>query len=73
MCLAVPLKVIEIKGDTAVVERGGVSRKVRIDLLRSVDVGDYVLVHAGIAIERIDPEEADRTLHAIRMVTDEIY
>ena len=48
MCLAVPMKVVEIVGDTARVEQEGVSRKVRIDLLPGVELGDYVLVHAGI-------------------------
>ncbi len=59
MCLAVPMKLIEIKdeGDTkrGVVETGGVMREVDLTLLKDVKTGDYVIVHAGFAIEKIDP------------------
>ena len=72
MCLAVPMKVVEITGDTARVEQEGVSRKVRIDLLPGVELGDYVLVHAGIAIERVRPEEAEETLRLMRILDVEI-
>lgn len=72
MCLAIPMKVVEIDGDTAVVEQEGVSRKARIDFLDGVQLGDYVLVHAGIAIERVRPDEAEETLRLIRMLTDEV-
>ena len=66
------MKVIEIQGSTAVVEQEGVSRNVRVDFLDGVQLGDYVLVHAGIAIERVRPEEAEETLRLIRMLTDEV-
>jgi len=72
MCLAIPMKVVEIEGSTAVVEQEGVSRKARIDFLDGVQIGDYVLVHAGIAIERVRPDEAEETLRLIRMLTDEV-
>lgn len=72
MCLAIPMKVVEIEGDTAVVEQEGVSRKARIDFLDGVQIGDYVLVHAGIAIERVRPDEAEETLRLIRMFVDEV-
>jgi len=62
MCLAVPMKVVEIEGPIARVEEGGVSRSARIDLVEEVKVGDYVIVHAGIAIERLEPREAQETL-----------
>jgi len=61
MCLAVPMKVIEIDGPMAQVEEGGVRRAARIDLVEA-KVGDYVIVHAGIAIDRLEPEEAAETL-----------
>ncbi|MCX6375759.1 MAG: HypC/HybG/HupF family hydrogenase formation chaperone [Armatimonadetes bacterium] len=72
MCLAIPMKVVEIDGVTAVVEQEGVSRKARIDFLDGVQLGDYVLVHAGIAIERVRPDEAEETLRLIRMFADEV-
>ena len=62
MCLAVPMKVIAIEGPIARVEEGGVRREARVDLVEGVKVGDYVIVHAGIAIERLEPEEAQETL-----------
>ncbi len=62
MCLAVPMKVVEMEGPVARVEEAGVSREVRVDLVEGVKVGDYVIVHAGLAIERLEPEEAEETL-----------
>ncbi len=61
MCLAVPGKVIAIGEDNmAVVDLGGVRRKVCLDLLEDVAVSDYVLVHVGFALQRIDEQEAAR-------------
>ena len=65
MCLAVPMRVIEVKGNMAVAELGGVRREVGLHLLKDIKVGDYVLVHAGFAIEKVDPEEAERTLEIL--------
>jgi len=62
MCLGIPGKVIEIDGDSGYVEFGAVKRKVNLKLLAEVNVGDYVLVHTGFAIEKIDREEAEKTL-----------
>ena len=61
MCLAVPARVIEVDGDLAKVDFGGVVREVNISLV-DVKVGDYVLVHAGYAIQVIDEREAEETL-----------
>ena len=62
MCLAVPMKVVEIDGPVARVEEGGVRREARVDLIDGVKVGDYVIVHAGVAIDRLEPEEALETV-----------
>ncbi len=62
MCLAIPMKVTEVEGAFGKVDIEGVKRKVSFQLLPDVQVGDYVLVHAGFAIERINEEEAKRTL-----------
>jgi len=64
MCLAVPGKVIDIEGKTAVVDFGGVKREVRLDLLPDVKVGDYVIVHTGFAIEKLDEKRALEILEA---------
>lgn len=59
MCLAVPMQVLELKENTAVVDMGGTRRAVRLDVIdRPPTVGDYVIVHAGFAIHCIDEEEA---------------
>jgi hydrogenase expression/formation protein HypC len=62
MCLAIPMKVVELEGSFGKVEAEGVRRKVSLQLLPDVNLGDYVLVHAGFAIEKIDEQEAKRTL-----------
>ena len=58
MCLAVPLKLISIDGNTAVGEALGMSRSVRVDFIEEPKLGDYVIVHAGFAIERLPEEQA---------------
>lgn len=63
MCLAIPAKIIEIKGDLAKVDFGeGVQREVNITLVEA-KVGEYVLVHAGYAIQVIDQKAAQETLN----------
>lgn len=62
MCLAIPMKVVAIQGDTAQVDQAGARKEIRIDLMDDLQVGDYVLVHAGFAISKIDPQEAEKTL-----------
>ncbi|MCD6559223.1 HypC/HybG/HupF family hydrogenase formation chaperone [Thermococci archaeon] len=64
MCLAVPAKVVEIKGNIAIVDFGGVRREARIDFLRDVKIGDYVIVHTGFAIEKMDEKAALESLKA---------
>ena len=58
MCLAVPLRLIEIDGKNAVGEALGVKRAVRVDFIREPKIGDYVIVHAGFAIERLPEAQA---------------
>jgi len=70
MCLAVPMRVAEIVDNTAICEVDGVRREASLMLLDEVAVGNYVLLHAGFAIEKIDPEEAERTLAVFREVLD---
>lgn len=62
MCLAVPAKILEITGDKAIADFGGVKREVMVNLLENVKVGDYVIVHTGFAIETLDEREALETL-----------
>ena len=58
MCLAVPLRIAEIDGKNAVGERDGIRRNIRLDFIRDPKVGEYVIVHAGFAIERLSEEQA---------------
>ncbi len=62
MCLAVPMKIVEIDGLDAVAELQGVRRRVRLDLVDDCKVGDYVLIHAGFVIEKLDEEQAKKSL-----------
>jgi hydrogenase expression/formation protein HypC len=72
MCLAVPMRVVELDLPQAVVEVEGVRREIRADFLPDLALGDYVLVHAGIAIERVDADEAEETLQLMRDLSNEI-
>jgi len=63
MCLALPVKVIELgSSDTAVVDLGGVRKEISLALLDDVNVGDYVILHVGYALSKLDPDEAAKTL-----------
>ncbi len=62
MCLAVPATVLSIDGEQAEVEMSGIKYKANLSLVEDVEVGDAVLLHAGFAIEKLDPEEARKTL-----------
>ena len=61
MCIAIPLEVININDDEALVHYKGVKMNVNISLLENVTIGDFVLVHAGCAIEKMDKDEARKT------------
>ncbi|MFX1473991.1 MAG: HypC/HybG/HupF family hydrogenase formation chaperone [Promethearchaeota archaeon] len=62
MCLAIPARIISIEEDKATVDFGGVTRVISLALLPDTVVGDYVLVHTGYAIQKVDREEAEKTL-----------
>ena len=65
MCLAVPMKVVKLEWPLAQVEEKGVRLSARVDLVEGVKVGDYVIVHAGVAIDKLEPEEAEETLRLL--------
>jgi hydrogenase expression/formation protein HypC len=64
MCLALPAQVVHLGADaeTAIVDLGGVRKTISVALMPEARVGDYVIVHVGHAIGRVDPDEAARTL-----------
>jgi hydrogenase expression/formation protein HypC len=69
MCLAVPALIVEKHGEFAKADVGGVVREISLEMIdRPAEVGDYVLLHAGFAIHRIEREEAEETLRLMREV-----
>ena len=70
MCLAIPLRITEIQGKEAMAELEGLKQKIRIDFIKDLKVGDYVIVHAGFALERLDEEQAKENMEIIKEVTD---
>ena len=66
MCLAIPGKVIKIDSEMATIDVGGVKRSASLMLLADVEVGDYVIVHAGFAIHKVDSGEAQASLRLFR-------
>lgn len=66
MCLALPVLVVEVRsnatGEWAIVDLGGVKKEISLALLDDVQAGDYVILHVGYALSKLDPEEAARTL-----------
>ena len=63
MCLAIPAQVVELRpDDNALVDLAGVKKEVSLALVDGVAVGDYVIVHVGYALNKLDPEEAEKTL-----------
>lgn len=65
MCLGIPMKIESLTGEFAWVESGSLKRKVNIQMLSGLKRGDYVMVHAGFAIEKLDPKKAEETLRII--------
>jgi hydrogenase expression/formation protein HypC len=73
MCLAIPGKILDLEEEgesrLARVEFGGITRKVSLDLVPEAGVGDYVIVHVGFAISKLDEEEAHRTLELLEQMS----
>jgi len=66
MCLAIPSKVVEIEDQMATVDIDGIRRSASLMLLEDVQLNDYVIIHAGFAIHKIDPVEAEQTIELFR-------
>jgi hydrogenase expression/formation protein HypC len=63
MCLAIPCQVVELlPDDMAMIDVSGMRKEISLALVDGVVVGDYVIVHVGFALSRLDPEEADKSL-----------
>ena len=70
MCLAIPFQLIEINGSVAVGEALGMKREIRVDFIPEPKIGDYVIVHAGFAIERLGETQALEDLEAWEEMRD---
>ncbi len=70
MCLAIPAKVISVEGSCALVTIEDVEYKASLLLLDDVNPGDYVMLHAGFAIEKVDADEAAETLRLLNEIAD---
>ena len=70
MCLAIPLKLVEIDGNRAVGEAMGMRRELRVDFIDAPQLGEYVIVHAGFAIERLGEQQALEDLESWGEVAD---
>ena len=75
MCLGIPVKILETSDGAAVVEVGGVRREISVMIIDDVSVGEWVIIHAGFAIEKLSEEEAEQTLALFRQIaeSDEIH
>jgi hydrogenase expression/formation protein HypC len=72
MCLSVPAEVLEIHGQRAKVSVGGATYTAGLHLVEDVHVGDYILLHSGYAIQKIDTQEAQETLALLREAAEKV-
>ncbi len=72
MCLGMPMEVTEIEGNRGWVNAGGVRMRAAMDLVSDVQVGDYVIIHAGFAIQKLNKAEAHDTLELLAQICGEI-
>ncbi len=70
MCLGIPMRIAEIKGDCGLVESAGLKRKANFSFIKNPRIGDYVLIHAGFAIEKVKEKEAQKTLKALESIEE---
>lgn len=72
MCLAIPVRVVSVQGEMAVGEVGGIEREISVLMTPDVKVGDYVVVHAGFAIQKVDEAEAKENLRLLRKMVEAV-
>ncbi len=72
MCLGIPAKIVEIENKLAKVDVGGLLRDISLELCPEASVGDYVLIHTGFAIQRLDEKEAEETLDLLRKMAETV-
>lgn len=70
MCIGIPAQVISINGNMGEISVGGVMRQVGLELVEGVQIGDYVIIHAGFAIQKINQAEAEETLRLLQELAE---
>jgi len=70
MCLGIPMEIIEIKGDTGIAAAEGLRKEVNLQFLKHAKKGDFVIIHAGFAIEKIDRKNAEETLNIYKEMSE---
>ncbi len=70
MCLSIPAKIVSIEGKMAEVSAGGTLFKAGLQMIENVEVGDYILLHAGFAIQKINESEAEETIRLIEEMNE---
>ena len=73
MCLAIPMKITSVEGDTARVSLDGLEKEIDVRFLEDPRPGDYVIVHAGFAIDKLDEEEAKKTLDLFKEIESSYF
>ena len=73
MCLAIPMKITSVEGDTARVSLEGLEKEIDVRFLEDPRPGDYVIVHAGFAIDKLDEEEAKKTLNLFKEIESSYF
>ena len=73
MCLSVPALILSLEGDYALVSVGGTAYRAGMQMIENPAVGEYVLLHAGFAIQRISEEEAQETIELVRQMNDQVF
>ena len=68
MCLAIPMRILKINGERAIVFSGGIQCTIGINFLKNPRIGDYVIVHAGFAIEKLNTVKAEETLKLLEEI-----
>jgi hydrogenase expression/formation protein HypC len=72
MCLSMPAKIISVEGDMAEVSVGGTLFKAGLQMIENAKPGDYILLHAGFAIQKISEEDANETIRLLNEMNDQM-
>lgn len=74
MCLGIPAKINKISGERAEISIGGIKKEIALDILdEDIAVGDYIIVHSGFALKKIDEEECENTLKLLEGIDNEAH